>query len=176
MLRFQYLYVGLPGLAAESYAAGDNWLGVALSALMKIPRDRAVELGRQALTRLRTADLLAQKRNLLEECVEAYLPVGADEMAAIHDTILKTPEEKIVYRNLTSYDLGLAAGRQEGRQEGREEGVRIGLIETMEAQLDTRFGSLSESTLTALRGKSTVELRSLLKSVLAAQSLAELGL
>lgn len=32
--RFQYLYVGLPGLDAVEYVQGDNWLGVALSALM----------------------------------------------------------------------------------------------------------------------------------------------
>ncbi|MDD4270849.1 MAG: hypothetical protein PHN77_21720, partial [Thermoguttaceae bacterium] len=38
--RFQYLYVGLPGLDGVEYAKGDNWLGVALSVLMKIPPDR----------------------------------------------------------------------------------------------------------------------------------------
>ena len=32
---FKYLYVGLPGLQAEPYLHGDNWLGVALSALMR---------------------------------------------------------------------------------------------------------------------------------------------
>jgi hypothetical protein len=35
--RFQYLYVGLHGLDGVEYAKGDNWLGVALSVLMKIP-------------------------------------------------------------------------------------------------------------------------------------------
>src|SRR5437763_5038925 len=29
VLRFRYLYVGLPALDAEQYVAGDNWLGVA---------------------------------------------------------------------------------------------------------------------------------------------------
>ncbi len=180
VLRFQYLYVGLPGLAAEPYALGDNWLGVALSALMKIPRGRAAELGRQALLRLQSSDLAEQKKYLLEECVEAYLPVAADEMAVIRDTIRKTSGETIVTRNLTSYDLGLAAGRQEGREQGLEqgleEGIRIGLIETAEALLDTKFGLLSESTLAALRGKSTVELRALVKAVFAAPSLSDLGL
>ena len=40
---FRYLYVGLPGLDAEPYLRGDNWLGVALSALMKLPKDMAAE-------------------------------------------------------------------------------------------------------------------------------------
>ena len=35
-LRFQFRYVGFPSLDAATYVAGDNWLGVALSALMRI--------------------------------------------------------------------------------------------------------------------------------------------
>ncbi len=46
--RFQYLYVGLPGLDGVEYAKGDNWLGVALSVLMKIPPDRVAWLGAEA--------------------------------------------------------------------------------------------------------------------------------
>ena len=34
VMRFRYLYVGLKSLDALEYASGDNWLGVALSALM----------------------------------------------------------------------------------------------------------------------------------------------
>ncbi len=37
VLRFQYLYVGLPALEAERYVAGPNWLGVALASLMRVP-------------------------------------------------------------------------------------------------------------------------------------------
>lgn len=173
VLRFQYLYVGLPGLAAERYAAGDNWLGVALSALMKIPKERAVELGTQALQRLQSAEVTEHQRYLLEECVEAYLPVGDDELAAIRDTIVPLPpEEQTMARNKTSYDLGLAAGRQEGR----EEGIRTVLVENLEAYLDTKFGLLSESTLAGLRAKSTEELRKIALAWQKAQSLAELGL
>src|SRR5262249_48274923 len=35
-VRFEYLYVGLPGLDAVQYVQGDNWLGVALAALMRL--------------------------------------------------------------------------------------------------------------------------------------------
>jgi hypothetical protein len=38
ILRFDYLYVGLPVLEAEQYVGGGNLLGVALSALMRGPR------------------------------------------------------------------------------------------------------------------------------------------
>jgi hypothetical protein len=37
LLRFEYAYVGLPALDAEAYASGENLLGVALSALMRVP-------------------------------------------------------------------------------------------------------------------------------------------
>src|SRR5262245_47562522 len=68
---FQYLYVGLPSLDAVEYVQGDNWLGVALSALMRISPDRVASLGAEALRRLKEAPLTDQQRFLLAECVEA---------------------------------------------------------------------------------------------------------
>jgi hypothetical protein len=65
VLRFTYLYVGLPGLDAVQYVRGDNWLGVALAALMRIPEGRAAELGVEALNRLSEAPLSEQQRFLL---------------------------------------------------------------------------------------------------------------
>ena len=43
-VRFEYLYVGLPALDALEYVQGENWLGVALAALMRIPRERVAWL------------------------------------------------------------------------------------------------------------------------------------
>jgi hypothetical protein len=37
-IRFEYLYVGLPALDGVKYVQGENWLGVALAALMKSRR------------------------------------------------------------------------------------------------------------------------------------------
>jgi hypothetical protein len=48
-VRFQYLYVGLPALEAVKYVQGDNWLGVALAALMKMPKEWIAEMGMEAL-------------------------------------------------------------------------------------------------------------------------------
>ncbi len=61
-VRFEYLYVGLPALDAIQYVQGDNWLGVALAALMRIPPDRAAWLGAEALRRLQEAPLTDQQR------------------------------------------------------------------------------------------------------------------
>src|SRR3989440_12195784 len=49
LLRFEYAYVGLPALEAEPYATGEHLLGVALSALMRVPPDRRAGGGPGAL-------------------------------------------------------------------------------------------------------------------------------
>lgn len=73
VLRFQYLYVGLPALDAERYVAGSNWLGVALAALMRMPPSRKVWLRVEALRRiLMECPENDYRRLLLQECVEAY--------------------------------------------------------------------------------------------------------
>src|SRR5438128_1830065 len=74
-LHFEYLYVGLPALDAVQYVQGDNWLGVALSALMRIPKDRVAWLGAEALRRIKDAPVTDQQRFILAECVQAYLPL-----------------------------------------------------------------------------------------------------
>ncbi len=78
-VKFQYLYVGLPALDGIQYVLGDNWLGVALSALMRIPRERMAWLGAEALRRITQAPLNDQQRFLLGECVQAYLPLDDEQ-------------------------------------------------------------------------------------------------
>ena len=52
IVRFEYAYVGLPALDGEQYATGENLLGVALSALMRLPVDRRAELYAEGLKRI----------------------------------------------------------------------------------------------------------------------------
>ena len=52
IVRFEYAYVGLPALDGEPYATGENLLGVALSALMRLPADRRAELYAEGLKRI----------------------------------------------------------------------------------------------------------------------------
>ena len=67
-VHFEYLYVGLPALDAVEYVQGTNWLGVALAALMGIPKDRVAWLGAEALRRIQTAPLTDQQRFLWRRC------------------------------------------------------------------------------------------------------------
>ncbi len=62
VLTLRYRYVGLPGLPAADYLAGNNWLGVALSALMRTPRENRLAVGVEALRRLGDAPLPEGKR------------------------------------------------------------------------------------------------------------------
>jgi hypothetical protein len=52
LLRFEYAYVGLPALEAQSYVTGEHLLGVALSALMRTVPERRAELQAEALKRI----------------------------------------------------------------------------------------------------------------------------
>jgi hypothetical protein len=74
-LKFKFLYVGLPALDAVEYLEKDNWLGWALASLMKIPKEKVAWLGAEALRKIKEAPLSEQKKFLLAECVDAYLPL-----------------------------------------------------------------------------------------------------
>jgi hypothetical protein len=163
-LRFEYLYVGLPALDAVEYVQRDNWLGVALSALMRIPPERAAWLGAEALRRIQSAPLTDQKRFLLGECVQAYLPLDPEQQREFERLIATEPYQGVHAMNTTWYEKGL--------QKGREEGQRAVLRD----QLEEKFGALSPQVQDRLQQLAADRLVRLTKAVLHAQSLRELGL
>jgi hypothetical protein len=113
VLCFRYLYVGLPGLKAVDYVEGDNWLGVALAALMRIPKDKIVSLGEQALRRLHESPLNEQQRFLLTECVEAYLPLNEEQQLELEARLLAVPSERVKTMNKTTFEKGMEKGVQD---------------------------------------------------------------
>jgi len=129
-LRFRYLYVGLPGLNAEDYVGGDNWLGVALSALMRMPPGRAAELGAEALRRIGGAPVTDKQRLYLGDCVEAYLNLPPEENARFRAILEANAEDKLMPRNKTSFDYGL----EEGMEKGQLNSFRAMLSELLEAK------------------------------------------
>ena len=183
--KFQYLYVGLPGLDAETYLQGDNWLGVALSALMKIPKGLAAEYGAEALRRLaEAASLNEQQRFLLGDCVEAYLPVDAMEVKRFQDILTSNSTEGVRAMNKTTYDRGIEAGIEKGMEKGIERGIergietgrRVGQLEFLEAMLDAKFGPLTPECLNRLHQLSDDRLMAIARAIPAAGGLAELGI
>ena len=166
VMRLDYLYVGLPALDGEVYLHGDNWLGVALSALMKLPKERISELGLEALRRLRNAGLTEYKTHLLSECFEAYVSIEDAELQRIAGILKKEfPRRQTMRpRNKTSYDRDLERVR------------RLATIELLEAMLESQFGPLASESLDRLRQMPDDVLKSLATKIFKAQSLAELGL
>jgi hypothetical protein len=173
VLRFQYLYVGLPKLDAESYVQGGNWLGVALAALMRPPPAGKVWLRLEALRRiLLECPENEYRRFLLQECVEAYTPLGDEEQQQLERMLHSDPYKELEPMILTTFDKGVAKGRQEGRGEGREEAQR----ETARLQLERRFGPLNATVLQRLEKWPAEQLKELLLAILDAPSLQALGL
>ena len=168
VLRFEYLYVGLPALLAEEYVAGDNALGLALSALMRLAPERRAVLAAEALQRIRELPNDAARQYLLGEVVLAYGATTAEQRQEL-DEVLKSDryrEARIMQRTV------LDDVRDEGRLEGQREGCR----KSVRVVLELRFGKLSRQIEEQLAGFSESELSDLLSRAVTAPSLQDLGL
>ncbi len=183
-IRFEYLYVGLPALDALQYVNGDNWLGVALAALMRIPPDEVAKLGAKALEKLVEAPLREQQRFLLSECVHAYIPLDEEQKRKFDDILSGTPYRGVQAMNTTWFEKGKQIGVQEGEQIGIQKGEQIGKrkghqegeLKVLQRLLTRRFGTLSDVVLQRLQGLTTDEIEMLVDAVLDGKSLQELGL
>lgn len=162
--RFRYLYVGLPGLDALEYLQGENLLGVSFSALMNIPEERVAWLGAEALRKLAEASLSGQRRRLLGECVEAYLPLDEQARQEFEEILLKEAYQGAREMNATSYEKGHKEGHKEGQ------------VDLICSALTTQFGEVSEETRQAVMKLSEEEACALLLKIGTASSLQELGL
>ncbi len=159
VLRFNYLYVGLPGLDAVEYLHGDNWLGIALTALMRIPPERAAWLGAEALRRLTEAPLNDQKKFLLAECVQAYLPLDEEQRKEYDRIVAGESFAKVKAMNQTVFEKGIEKGRQD----------------TLLRQGKNRFGAPSNDVESRIRAIHDIErLEMLADRILVVQSWDEL--
>ncbi|MBI3821393.1 MAG: hypothetical protein HY289_01790, partial [Planctomycetes bacterium] len=168
VVRLQYLYVGLPGLKAIEYIDGDNWLGVALAALMEIPKDKIALIGAEAQRRLLAAPLTDQQRFLLRECVQAYLPIDEDQKRQLNEMLATEKYSGVQAMNKTVFEEGIEKGIEKGIETERREAVR--------ELIEGRFGALSSPAAERLDKMSLTELMSVRKSILRAKSLRDLGL
>jgi hypothetical protein len=139
---------------------GDNWLGVALAALMRIPKERAAWLGAEALRRIQQAPLSEQRRYLLAECVQAYLPLDRAQLREFEQLICAEPFQGVRAMHLTMY----------------EKAEQDTLRRVVRDLLDERFGPLPFAVQERLQQFSAKQLNPLVKAVLRASSLRELGL
>jgi hypothetical protein len=161
LVHFEYPYIGLPALDAEQYVNGDNLLGVALAALMRIAPERRAWLKAEALRRLATAPENDVRRYLLCECVQAYLPLEGPQLEAFHHLLVTEKYMAVQQIGLTWF----------------EEGELQGQRKMLQRLLEKRFGPLGPHILLRLKSLTEEQLADVgLRLLDAPSSLNELGL
>jgi flagellar biosynthesis/type III secretory pathway protein FliH len=189
VVKFQYLYLGLPQLDALEYLEQNNPLGVALSALMRVPKERRPWLKAESLRRLVTSQENEHRRFLLAECVQAYLPLTSPaEQRQFQELLATEPYQELPEMAATWFDeglekglqRGLEKGLQKGRREGQREGQKVGrqegLRQALLLQLESRFGKLRPQVRAKVTELSERQLTHLVRKATTAESLVELGL
>jgi hypothetical protein len=160
ILRFDYAYVGLPALDGEQYATGENLLGVALSALMRLPAERRAELHAEGLKRIARSGENDFRRFLLAECLEAYANLDEAERERLQELLTTEQFQEVKPIMITTYERGILQGE-------RRSALR---------QLEAKFGPLSGEVKQRVEALSPEGLAQLQLDLLKAQSLKELRL
>jgi hypothetical protein len=150
VLELNFHYIGLPALDAVTYLNKGNTIGIALSALMKMPPDRAPELGYEAIRKLAEAPLTEQQRFLLAECVNAYLPLDAAGQRKYEQLIESATDNRVKAMNKTPYDRGMEAGIETGELRAMRT-VAVALLES-------RFQSVPHTYLRRVEAMTVPEL------------------
>jgi len=160
VLRFDYAYVGLPALDGEPYATGENLIGVALSALMRVPAERRAELYAEGLKRIVRSGENDFRRFLLTECLEAYSDLDDAQKERLQKLMSTEQYQEVQPIMITTYERGILQGE-------RKSALR---------QLEAKFGPLSPEVKQRVEALSPEELAQLQLDLLKAQSLKELRL
>ena len=178
LIRFEYFSIGLPALDGATYHRGPNLLGLALSALMKLPAaDRARFLA-EGLERIEVSGENELRRYLLADCYDHYLPLSdaeresARRLMAERFTQGATIMNGLELRELRGEKRGEARGEARGEQRGRLQGK----CDLVVKQLTKRFGPLSEAVLAQVSALSSDRLDEIAMAFAEATSLAELEL
>jgi Domain of unknown function (DUF4351) len=156
VLHFEYPYIGLPGLSAEEYANGESLLGVALSAMMRVPKERRLGLVMQDLQRVAQSGENDFRKRLLAEFVTKYRQLD-EAQEQEYKRLLETEPYRGVKAMTTTW---------------HEQGER----KILERQLQRRFGPLSDRVRERLAVMQEERLEELADDILDGKSLKELGL
>jgi hypothetical protein len=160
IVRFDYAYVGLPALDGEQYATGEYLLGVALSALMRVPADRRAELYAEGLKRIVRSGENDFRRHPLAECLEAYTDLDETQEERLQQLLNTERFQEVQPIMITTYERGILQGE-------RRSALR---------QLEAKFGPLSQEVRQKVEALEPEALAQLQIDLLRAQSLQELRL
>ncbi len=168
VLTLRYRYIGLPGLSGAEYLRGNNWLGVALSALMRVPRGQRVALGVEAMDRIADAPLTDGKKSLLGDCVETYIDLPGDDLERFRGMIEANATGRVPAVNKTRVQLAEERGVEKGIEKGERRARRAMVLELLEA----RFGPVPTEIVERIETLDIDALRATLLKVGTAESLA----
>jgi hypothetical protein len=160
LLRFEFAYVGLPKLDGAAYVSGEHLLGVALSALMKVPAERRVELHAEALKRIAQSGENDSRRYLLAECLGAYGDLDEAQEQRLQALLATEPYQEARHFMATTYERGIVQGQRQ----------------TALKQLEVKFGPLSPEVRQRVEALTSEQLTQLSVDLLEAESLKELHL
>jgi hypothetical protein len=163
-LRFEYDYVGLPGLAGQDYLVQDNPLGIAWSALMRWPRQRRAQAAVEALERIVAGTEPPGRKMLLCECVQAYAPLEENQRLELY-SLLQQPQRQGVRQMVKTWS-------EEGEERGELKGRRATLLELLEL----KFPGLSDTVRQRVAEWPVEKIKEASRVLLTAQSLKELDL
>lgn len=138
----------------------DNWLGVALAALVRVSKERKIALAGEALQRLVHCPENVYRKTLLCECVSAYLPTDEEQRRQFEEMVRNHPDPGV-----QAMELGLL-----------DHVEQRGKFELLLKQLETRFGPLPPPVVADLKSWPSDQLTELGCALLSASSLDELGL
>jgi hypothetical protein len=164
LLRFEYAYVGLPALYGEAYATGEHVLGAALSALMRVPPERRVEVHAEALKRIALCGENDWRRYLLEECAEAYTNLDEAQRLQLQALLGAEAYREVRPLMITTYERG--------KLQGELETLRRTVLRLLEA----KFGALSAAIRERVAAMTPEQLDQLVLDILNSASLKDLHL
>lgn len=173
VMTMRYRYVGLPGLPAADYLAGDSWLGVALAALMRTPKEDRLAVGVEAMRRLGDAPLPDHRKALLGDCVETYIDLPAAELERFWGIINANATGRVPAVNKTRVQMAEEKGREEGREIGLGEGLLRGLRAAVGELLEARFAPVPADLIE--RVNATTDADALRRWLRAAATAADVG-
>lgn len=174
VLRFQYLYVGLPRLEAVEYVQRAEPLAAALAALMKPPPGQKPQLKAHAWQRIAAAELTEFDRFLLSDCVDAYLGLDAAEEASFQSILQQPGFDEVRVMATTTFEKGLEQGLEQGIEQGIEQGEANGVRRARRFVLRRRFGALPQEFDARLEALSEDELMQLLEQATDVSRLCDL--
>lgn len=168
VLRFRYLYVGLPGLDGIEYLQQGDEVSAALLSLMRVPIDQLPILAAEAARRIANSPRNQQEKYLLVEMLEAYL---TEEQEQEYRQLVKTREEyrEVNEMAVTTFERGVQQGREEERNQAlqRQRDLTVAMIEK-------RFGSLTPDMQNRLEQLSFDQLVNLCLRMIDVQTVDEL--